>query len=52
MNTVKPLSISDFEKLAKNNHSLKISNFKDFFSKQINDATIFAKVFFLIYSLQ
>ena len=42
MKSVKPLSISEFEKSAKNNHSLKINNFEDFFSKQINDATIFA----------
>ena len=42
MNTVKPLSICKFEKFAKNYHSLKINNFKDFFSKNINDATIFA----------
>lgn len=42
MNIVKPLSISEFEKSAKNNHSLKINNFEDFFSKQISDATIFA----------
>ena len=42
MNIVKTLSISEFEKSAKNNHSLKINNFEDFFSKQISDATTFA----------
>ena len=42
MKSVKPLSICKFEKSAINDHSLKINNFKDFFSKQINDATIFA----------
>ena len=42
MNTLKPLSIEDFNKLAKNENPLGIDNYEAFFQKQIDEAANYA----------
>ncbi len=42
MNTIQPISLNEFEKVAKNDSSLAITNFESFFSKQIIDANSYA----------
>ena len=39
MNTLKPMSVEDFTKIAKNDNPLNINNYEAFFQKQIDEAS-------------
>ncbi|MEO8235804.1 MAG: helix-turn-helix transcriptional regulator [Flavobacterium sp.] len=42
MNILNPLSVEDFNQIAKNDNPLNISNYEEFFQKQIDDASNYA----------